>query len=338
MFTRIQARHFRSLKLIDQRLAPFQALVGANASGKTTFLDTLVLLSDMMRLRGDVPEAVHKRGADFTKLLWKGEGSSLQLAVEAVIPHDVREQMAKEKQRFSTVRYEAEIGLDSGSNEIGLNHETLWLIEDEKLKLRYGVDLEELDDDTCTVVENERTSQPSGRQSFPKAREDVATLFLRPSRKRNVAIRKNPGGNDNYYTEVTKKYQPSFRLNAVPPWRTFLRIWAAFLSVFGFGRCSRTVPRTSSSIARSSDNPARRPRQAVPDEWLQPPWVTNELRKDEKRFSMWLDQGVDRVGRHSRHSHGGTKKTDTAIWSSTTRTAPACLRGWSRTGRCGCSP
>jgi predicted ATPase len=127
MFTRFQARHFRCLKLVDQRLGRFQALVGPNASGKTTFLDLLVLLSDIMRSRGDVPEAVHRRSADFAKLLWKGEGSSLQVAVEAMIPEQVREQMAKDKQKFQAVRYEVESGIDVKSNELGLNHETLWL-------------------------------------------------------------------------------------------------------------------------------------------------------------------------------------------------------------------
>jgi recombinational DNA repair ATPase RecF len=80
MFTRFQALHFRCLKLVDQPLDRFQALVGPNASGKTTFLDLVALLSDLMRFRGDVPEAVQKRSADFTKLLWKVEGSSFQIA------------------------------------------------------------------------------------------------------------------------------------------------------------------------------------------------------------------------------------------------------------------
>ena len=49
MFKRIQTRSYRSLKAVDQELGGFQALVGPNASGKTTFLNVVGLLSDLMR-------------------------------------------------------------------------------------------------------------------------------------------------------------------------------------------------------------------------------------------------------------------------------------------------
>ena len=58
IFSRVQVRHFRSLANIDQPLGRFGALVGPNASGKTTFLDVFNLLRDLMHLRGDVQEAV----------------------------------------------------------------------------------------------------------------------------------------------------------------------------------------------------------------------------------------------------------------------------------------
>jgi|GEM_PF-2594467 len=53
MITRIQTHAFRSLKGVDQNLAPFQALIGPNASGKTTFLDVIAFFSDLISNRGD---------------------------------------------------------------------------------------------------------------------------------------------------------------------------------------------------------------------------------------------------------------------------------------------
>ena len=135
MFTRIQTRAFRCLKSVDQRLGPFRALVGPNASGKTTFLDVIGFLSDLVRNRGDVFETVQSRSTNFEKLLWMGQGESFQLAVEATIPTAVHKSMAEDKRQFTQVRYEIEIGLDVARNEIGLNHETLWLMEPTKEKM-----------------------------------------------------------------------------------------------------------------------------------------------------------------------------------------------------------
>ncbi|NLA75367.1 MAG: AAA family ATPase, partial [Deltaproteobacteria bacterium] len=48
MITRIQAKNYRCLRYIDQKLEPFQLLVGANATGKTTFLDVVNFLSELI--------------------------------------------------------------------------------------------------------------------------------------------------------------------------------------------------------------------------------------------------------------------------------------------------
>ena len=119
MFTRIQTRSFRCLKSVDQTLGSFRALVGPNASGKTTFLDVVGLLGDLVKNRGDVFETVKARSTSFDKLVWMSQGNSFQLAVEAAIPEHIRQVMARDKQRFTSVRYEVEFGIELKKNEIG---------------------------------------------------------------------------------------------------------------------------------------------------------------------------------------------------------------------------
>jgi predicted ATPase len=98
MFTRIQTRGFRCLQSVDQELGAFSALVGPNASGKTTFLDVIALLGELLRNRGDVVETIQNRSSNFQKLLWMEEGTAFQLAVEAKVPIEVCNSMAPDKQ------------------------------------------------------------------------------------------------------------------------------------------------------------------------------------------------------------------------------------------------
>ena len=48
MITLIEALNYRCLRYVQRPLKPFHVLVGPNASGKTTFLDVLGFLSDLV--------------------------------------------------------------------------------------------------------------------------------------------------------------------------------------------------------------------------------------------------------------------------------------------------
>lgn len=269
MFSRIQTRHYRSLKGVDQALGPMQALVGPNASGKTTFLDVIGLMSDLIRLRGDVREAVLSRSTSFEKLIWQGPGAadSFQLAVEAPIPQAVRDRMADDKKQHNLVRYELEIGMDRATNELGLNHETLWL----------------------------RTADEAGRETqralFPAVRFDAPSVLSRSKKGLHIALKKVPGGNDNYYPEGAASYTPSFKLGRtksalahIPADEKSFPVSTWFRGLLESG--VQNVVLNSQTIRQPSP-PGLGLRFQTDGSNL--PWVIAELRRDPTRFAGWLD-------------------------------------------------
>lgn len=266
MFTRIQTRSFRCLKAVDQALGPFRALVGPNASGKTTFLDVIGFLGDLMRNRGGVLETVQARSSSFEKLLWMGLGHSFQLAVEADIPEALRSAMAEDKRRFTHVRYEVEVGLDPGSNEIGLDCETLWLKE--------------------PVAETKLVQ----REMFPAPQPDSDSLISKSQKGQKSALSKKPGGNDNYYPEGRDSYTPSFKLGRG---KSALANIPADTESFPVSTWFRNLLETgvqpfvlNSQLMRQPSPPGLGRRFQTDGSNL--PWVVAQLRQDPKRFQSWI--------------------------------------------------
>jgi predicted ATPase len=267
MITRLQTRSFRSLKGVDQTLDRFQALVGPNASGKTTFLDSMAFFGDLMRNRGDVAETVRSRSRTFEQLLWMERGSSFQLAIEAIIPDAVVKAMAPDKREHTHVRYEIEIGLDPATNEIGLDHETLWLMTPRTEPERVPLEL------------------------FPDVRPIVPSILRRSGRGANAIIRKTPGGNDNYYPEGRKSYSPSFKLGRgrsalanIPADEQSFPVSTWFRSLLEQGVQTFVL---NSQIIRQPSPPGQG--LTFRSDGANLPWVIAELRNDQERFQDWLD-------------------------------------------------
>jgi predicted ATPase len=266
MFTRIQTRLFRCLKSVDQTLGSFRALVGPNASGKSTFLDVIDFLGDLARNRGEVLETVQARSTTFEKLVWMGQGNAFQLAVEAEIPPGVRKLMAEDKQRFTRIRYEVEVGLEPRSNEIGLDFETLWLKEPS-------------------------ANKPMQRDLFPSPQHEGPALISRPQKGQKAALTKKPGGNDNYYTEGKKSYMPSFKLGRG---KSALANIPADAESFPVSTWFRTLLEKgiqtfvlNSQVIRQPSPPGLGRRFQTDGSNL--PWVVAELRHEQKRFKAWVE-------------------------------------------------
>jgi len=92
MIRRIQALRFLSLRSVDEEIDNFQILVGPNASGKSSFLDVVSFLGDLVRvgpvraILGDLRAGVPPRAPDPRDLARMRDGDSFQVAVEATIP------------------------------------------------------------------------------------------------------------------------------------------------------------------------------------------------------------------------------------------------------------
>ena len=190
MITLVEALNYRCLRYIHRPLKPFHILVGPNASGKTTFLDVIGFLSDLVSYGLDA--ALLKRSPNHQELLFQRQGNRMELAVEAKIPKTLRELTLRPE--LDTVRYEAAIGFDET--------ERRFEFKDERLLLKHP-----------------SSSELPLHPSFPMFAEAPDSLLTNIRQKTNkVIINKASGGNDNFYSETYRRsgsgWIPAFRLGS----------------------------------------------------------------------------------------------------------------------------
>jgi len=125
MIRRIQALHYRAFQYIDVKLSDFLILIGPNASGKSTFLDGINLIQDILNLNPQ--RAIEKRTSRFHELLWKQSGNKFELAFELAIPAEIKTKL-KDKD-FSLARYEIALQFDNEKGII-ISGENLWLTKE----------------------------------------------------------------------------------------------------------------------------------------------------------------------------------------------------------------
>ncbi|MGE3725134.1 MAG: AAA family ATPase [Candidatus Sericytochromatia bacterium] len=188
MITRIQALNYRCLKSIDISLNAFHVLVGPNASGKTTFLDVVGFLGDLVAEGPD--GAIGKRTENFQDLVWQRQLKPFELALELDIPETLRASLFDP--HLDTVRYQVKIGPEKDSDIPLILAETV-------------------------LLKQKTASEPQLKLQFPELLPEQKTLQeSNRGQKTRTIVNKVSGGNDNFYSEVYKSsgkgWAPSFRL------------------------------------------------------------------------------------------------------------------------------
>lgn len=180
MITKIEALNYRCLHHVSVPVKPFQLLVGPNGSGKTTLLSIVTFLGTLASHRYDVESVILEKTPNFQDLIFRQNGTSFELAVEASVPEHLRAKIWLP--HANVLRYEIGLGLNTDTNVIEINHERLLLFP----------------------------ATPSKEQQlsfFPRESSPPTTLFARDGKSLGgrIILNRVKDGNDNYYSEVDEK-------------------------------------------------------------------------------------------------------------------------------------
>ncbi len=189
MFSKIEVSRYKCLKRVDISLMPFNILIGPNASGKSTFLDSMAFIRDA--LETDVEKAVRKRANSLRELVWKNEETrnGFEIAIEAVLPE------ALKSNGYDRVRYEIGVGLDD-SGAIAVSGETLYLIDSSLAKQPAPIipTLFPLEpNENGDVVHRARSRSPQGYRVVVRKVSESGNDYFRSERTDwNIMLRFSP--------------------------------------------------------------------------------------------------------------------------------------------------
>ena len=267
MMTLVEALNYRCLRYVHRRLKSFHVLVGPNASGKTTFMDVIGFLRDLVS--EGLEAALAERTPTPEELLFRGRGDRLELAVEAKIPDRLRRLTMKPE--LDSVRYQVALGFDDTGRQLEFKAETL-------------------------LLKKTPGSTPPQRNLFPEPPSGPESLLMDIRRRNNkVVINKVPGGNDNFYNETRPPnvgWAPSFKLG---PRRSALGNLIAEEDSFPVATWFRDYLTTGvqkfvlNSLAIKHPSPPTRVSGFLPD-GSNLPWVVARLQREAPdRYRGWVE-------------------------------------------------
>lgn len=118
VISRVAVANFGPIRELAAELEPLTVIIGRNATGKSTFLDTIGFVSDA--LEDGVDRAVLARADRFEELLHNGGGSAFLIEIDVDLSAEARRPAGVER-----AHYRLEVGAVSGAPAI--LSEELWL-------------------------------------------------------------------------------------------------------------------------------------------------------------------------------------------------------------------
>lgn len=266
MISLVEALNFRCLQYVRQPLAPFHVLVGPNASGKTTFLDVVRFLGDVVS--DGLEAAIRKRTPDPRDLLFGKEGTGFELAVEAPILDRHLEELPQE---YNRIRYELAVSIDSDTSEPTIQSEYVKFVTH--------------DDE-----------QPRERLLFPEFPCPPKTIFY-PSKQgtKSILSKNAKSGKDNFYPEIKRGkgggWMPTFQLGPhrsafanLPEDETRFPVSTWFKGILSEG----TQAIVLDSLAMRHASPPGQARHFKSD-GSNLPWVVEDLKsRSPDQFRDWI--------------------------------------------------
>ncbi len=278
MICLIEAHKYRSLRYLSQKISPFNLLIGPNASGKTTFLDAISFVGDL--LKHGPEESIRRRARSLEEMTWNRLGNSFELAIELSIPH--RLCTTRSNGAYSQCRYEIAIGYSS-TDEAALLNEVFWLKPDGQVQKGYS--------------HKEESNDPQLALDLPFPRElpMVDSILIAPRKHsppgwRKVVNKISESGNDWFKAE-SGEWNNLFRLgprksslaNLPEDEQKFpISTWAKRLLMEGI-----QVLALNSLAMRQPCSPLA-PKHFVAD-GSNLPLAIRELQKKPGRFRQWLE-------------------------------------------------
>jgi energy-coupling factor transporter ATP-binding protein EcfA2 len=286
----IEILGLRAIRYVRLDLNGFQVLVGPNASGKSTLLDALTLVRDVLTvgidraLRGDPRFEVAPRVADPLDLTWMRLRAPVEIVLTFDLPDEVKKQL---KEPFVCARYECGLDLAGGFR---FSAETLFLCKLDK-----------------TAPANQQTTL------FPNALPSPPHIVKLPNKQappgwKKIVFKNPDSGNDTFSSE-TGSWNNSFRLGPDRPALANLpadeerfpaALWVRRLIMEGVHRIQLNAEKMR------MPSPAGSPTTFLPD-GSNLPWVVHELEaEDPAGLQRWIAHvqtalpDIQQIGTHHR--------------------------------------